>query len=284
MEPSCDSWQKARLARVGTDSNTTSRHIEQRGGPTGRKDTEVIELLTKTTGSERYAGLQRPRILYRDVVNRAVQKGWGVTGANRRLEAVDPCPLTLAEATRDLDAEDLAIFFITFPSMLRSWKVSVADKHDALIESYRKQVKAFHEQQRELKGKNVGAVGVWDAFGDWGGDPEVGDAVECGSTGGGPENSHQSSINGLVSMFAEKETEIAALRARVEHSTSAVGGAAVTAMTPTERRRNEPVTMRLSADETTGLRDLLAAYRGEGVTEVDVAECAREFGLAGLLK
>ena len=168
--------------------------------------------------------------------------------------------------------------------MLRSWKASIADKHDALIESYRKQVKAFHDQQRELKRKNVATVGVWDTFVDWGGNPEVEDTVECGSTGGGPETSYESSINGLVAMLAEKETEIAALKARVEHSTGAVGGAAVTAMTPTKRRHNEPVTMRLSSDETTGLRDLLAAYRGEGVTEEDVAECAQEFGLASLLE
>ena len=85
-------------------------------------------------------------------------------------------------------------------------------------------------------------------------------------------------------MLAEKEMEITALKARAEHSTSVVGGAAVTAMTPTERRRNEPVTMRLSSDETTGLRALLAAYRGEGVNEEDVAECAQEFGLASLLE
>ena len=71
-----------------------------------------------------------------------------------------------------------------------------------------------------------------------------------------------------MTILAEKETEIAALKARVEHSTGAVGGAAVT---PTKLRHTEPATMRLSSDETTGLRALFAAYRGEGVNEEDVA-------------
>ena len=111
-----------------------------------KKENAVVDLLTNTTESDRY-DFPRPKVLWRFAVELAVRKGWGVIGANKKLEPVTPCPMTVAEAIRSLDVEELAVFFITFPDMFRSWRASAYTKYQAVVERYRQQVKNFYERK-----------------------------------------------------------------------------------------------------------------------------------------
>ena len=146
----------------GIQSRSSSNKCD---APLSRKENDVVELLTTTTESDRYS-FPRPRILWRRVVDIAVKKGWGVSGANNQLEPVNPCPLMMAEAIRSLDVEELAVFFITFPDVFRSWRASAYTKHQAMVERYRQQVQSFYREQKE-KRQNVAALGDSDWGGPW---------------------------------------------------------------------------------------------------------------------
>ena len=125
---------------------------------------EVIDLLTGTEESEIYT-FMRPKLRYRMVKEIGERRGWGTSLANKQIEPVPTCPLTLTEAFNTLNVEELAVFFVLFPEKLKAWRRKVYEKHTQLVADYRARVQKHYADAKEAK-KKAGTVRT-AAFVDW---------------------------------------------------------------------------------------------------------------------
>ena len=239
-------------------------------GVESAKEQEVVDMLTKLEPSELYP-FHRPRLRYRLVKEMGESRGWGTSLANGEIEGISKCPLTLAEALKTLNAEELAVFFVLFPDRLKAWKQKVYDAHTKLVADYRARVQQHHAEAKAAKKKAGGPGSLTAAFVDW----EIGvedddDEVLCRSVSG------DSDRDALVAELAEVRGQVVALTARLEHVTGSSDGgpgAQLSSMSP-----------RLSESQKLGLRRLIANDVGDGVTEDDIVERAVELGVADLLE
>ena len=259
-----------RVVQWGVGMNLQPEEKIVLGASSGRgelsKEDKVVELLTGQEHSDLYSCL-RPKLRYGLVKEVGERRGWGTPLANGQFEAASRCPLTLEEALKTLDVEELAAFFNLFPDKLLAWRRKVYDAHTKLIEEYRAKVRQFHEDKRAQK-----KGGVTAAFVDWVAgvaDEDEKDEVQCRSLNGDPERA------ALVEDLTEVRQQVVALTARLEQAGLCDGGPApqLSSMPP-----------RLSERQKLSLRRLLANDVGDGVTEDDIVDLATELGVADLLE
>lgn len=195
-------------------------------------------------------------------------RGWGTSLANGQIEPVSTCPLTLAEAVKTLNVEELAVFFVLFPDRLKAWKHRVYDRHTQLVADYRARVQKHYADAKEAK-KKSGAVRT-AAFVDWEVDSpdDDDDEVLCQSVSGDSD-----------ALLAELQEQVVSLTARLDRGMRSSDGGPGTQLSSVSPRRN-----RLSENERLGLRRLIAENFGDGVMEDDILESATALGLAGLLE
>ena len=206
------------------------------------------------------------------------QRGWGKPLANGRIEGISHCPLSLQEALRTLDVEELAVFFVLFPDRLQAWRRKVFEAHNKLVEEYRAKVQQYHADKKAQK-KGGGPVPT-AAFVDWEAgvaDEDDEDEVLCRSISGDSERATLIAERAaLTADLTEMRQRVVALTAQLEQATgSSDGGPApqLSSMSP-----------RISADQRSSLRRLIADDIGDGVTEDGIMERASDLGLAGLLE
>ena len=137
-----ESIPEEKVVLTGNSVNVTSGD-EQR----------VVDLLTGVEASELY-DFVRPKLRYKVVKDVGESRGWGTSLANEQIEPVSTCPLTLPEAIKTLNVEELAVFFVLFPDKLKSWKSRVYDKHRQLVADYRARVQKHYADAKEAKKKH----------------------------------------------------------------------------------------------------------------------------------
>ena len=203
------------------------------------------------------------------------RRGWGTSLANKQIEPVTTCPLTLTEAFNTLNTEELAVFFALFPEKLKAWRYKAYEKHTQLIADYRARVQKHYADAKEAK-KNAGTGHTAAvSFVDWEVDPsgDDDDEVLCRGVSGGSDREAS-----MAAELAALREQVVALTARVDSGTGSSDEGSATQL-PTSPRRS-----RLSEEERLGLRRLIADDFGDGVTEDDILGRATDLGLAGLLE
>ena len=144
-----------------------------------------------------------------------------------------------------------------------------------MVDDYRAKVQKHHADAKEAK-KNAGTGHTAAVvFVDWEVDPsgDDDDEVLCRGVSGGSDREAS-----MAAELAALREQVVALTARVDSGTGSSDESSVIQL-PTSPRRS-----RLSDEERSGLRRLIADDCGDGVTEDDILDRAADLGLAGLLE